>query len=90
MITAHLVEKICVVINKQDIATKQLLPEPVEWPFTDAVLAAINPVFQQLVSTGFLECCTQNPNEALNHVIRSLTLKEKVCFPIRNVPCYWS
>ena len=66
---------------QQDIATKQSLHKPVKWPFTDAILSVINTVFQWLVRVEFLggckSCCTQNPNEALNHVIWSLAPKEQ-------------
>ena len=69
-----------------DIATKQSLHKPVKWPFKDAVLAVINPVFQQLMSVKLLEGCkscrTQNPNEALNHVILNLAPKEQYVSPL--------
>ena len=71
---------------QRDIATKQLLHRLVKWPFTDASLAVINPVCQRLASVEFLESCkscrTQNPNEALNHVIWSLAPKEQYVSPL--------
>lgn len=61
---------------QRDITTKQLLHKLGKWPFPDAVLAVINLASQQLASVEFLEgwkgYSTQNPNEALNHVIWSL------------------
>ena len=71
---------------QRNIATKQPLHKPVKWPFTDAVLAVINPVFQRLASVEFLKGCkscrTQNPNKALNHVIWSLAPKEQYVSPL--------
>ena len=73
---------------QRDIATKQSLHKPVKWPFTDAILAVINPLFQRLAGVEFLEGCkschTQNPNEAANHVIWSLAPKEQYVYPLKH------
>ena len=75
---------------QQDIATKQSLHKPVKWPFTDAILAVINPLFQRLAGVEFLEGCkschTQNPNEAANHVIWGLASKEQYVSPLKRPP----
>ena len=71
---------------QRDIATKQSLQKPVKWPFTDAILAVINSLFKRLASVELLEGCkncrTQNPVEALNHVIWSLAPKEQYVSPL--------
>ena len=71
---------------QREIATKQSLCKLVKLPFTDAILAVINLAFQRLATIEFLEGCkscrTQNPNEALNHVIWSLAPKEQYVSPL--------
>ena len=71
---------------QRDIATKQSLQKPVKLPLTDAILEAINSVFQGLPSVESLEGCkscrTQNPNETLDHVIWSLVPKKQYDSPL--------
>ena len=71
---------------QRDRVTGQTTYKPVKWPFSKAVLDALKPLFERLASVEFLEGCrdckTQNPNEALNHIIWSYAPKEQYISPM--------
>lgn len=71
---------------QRDLAAGTSTYKPVKWPFTDAVIEAITPIFERLASVSFLEgskhCHTQNPNESLNGLIWSLAPKEQYVSPL--------
>ena len=70
-----------------DKDTGQSLHKPVKYLFTPAIIKAVKPVFTRLANVNFLEsvkhCSTQNPCEALNHVIWSLAPKEQHVSPMQ-------
>ena len=65
----------------RDIATGKATHQPIKNPFPEAVVKAIQPIFDKLGDEHFLagseKCLTQNANESLHHVIWGMTPKEQ-------------
>ena len=71
---------------QRDIATGQSTHIPTKWPFPDAVVNTLKPLFSRLADVQFLEgckeCSTQNANESFNHSVWSLAPKEQFNSPL--------
>ena len=71
---------------QRDLTTGQTTHVPVKWPFSDAIVDTMKPLFTRLTDPALLENCkdarTQNPNESFNHVIWNLAPKEQLVSPL--------